>query len=83
MRVEGALTMRGVTRSVPLEIADYACSSELADERCAIVAVASMKRSEFGMTRYRMFASDDVQLAIRAEGVSARSVSRSIVAARW
>jgi hypothetical protein len=29
-----------------------------------------VKRSAFGMTRYRMFASDEVKLAIQAEGVS-------------
>ncbi|HKU16330.1 MAG TPA: YceI family protein [Steroidobacteraceae bacterium] len=70
VRIEGELTMLGVTRPVPLEISSYACRGELtAAERCAIVATASVKRSEFGMTRYRLLASDDVQLAIHAEGV--------------
>ncbi len=76
MRIEGELTLLGVTRSVALDVSDYACTGQL-DQRCSIVASASVKRSAFGMTRYMMFASDDVKLAIQAEGVS-----RSTLAAR-
>ena len=65
-RIEGELTLLGVTRSVVLDVSRYDCI----DERCAIVASANLKRSAFGMTRYMMFASDEVKLAIRAEGVS-------------
>jgi polyisoprenoid-binding protein YceI len=65
-RIDGELTLRGVTRAVPLQVSSYECE----DERCAIVATATVKRSEFGMTRYMLFASDDVKLAIQAEGVS-------------
>jgi polyisoprenoid-binding protein YceI len=65
-RIEGELTLLGVTRTVPLDVSRYDCI----DERCAIVATASVKRSAFGMTRYMMFASDEVKLAIQAEGVS-------------
>ncbi len=75
-RIEGELTMLGVTRSVALDVASYECMSDSAPaQRCAIVATTSVKRSEFGMTRYRMFASDDVKLAIRAEGVRAGDIS--------
>lgn len=75
-RIEGELTLLGITRSVALDVASYECMSESASaQRCAIIATASVKRSEFGMTRYRMFASDDVKLAIRAVGVSADGVS--------
>ena len=70
-RIEGELTLLGVTRSVPLQVSSYDCDDESeAGERCAIVATASVKRSAFGMTRYLLFASDDVRLAIQAEGVS-------------
>ena len=65
-RIEGELTLLGVTRSVVLDVSRYDC----VDERCAVVASANLKRSAFGMTRYMMFASDEVKLAIRAEGVS-------------
>ena len=68
-RIEGELTLLGVTRAVALEVSNYDCTGEL-DQRCTIVASASVKRSAFGMTRYMMFASDDVKLAIQAEGVS-------------
>jgi polyisoprenoid-binding protein YceI len=66
MRIDGELTLLGITQAVPLQIDSYDCG----DERCAIVATAKVKRSAFGMTRYMLFASDDVKLAIQAEGVS-------------
>jgi polyisoprenoid-binding protein YceI len=70
-RIEGELTLLGVTRPVPLLISSYDCDDAHDDgERCVIVATASVKRSAFGMTRYMLFASDDVRLAIQAEGVS-------------
>lgn len=73
MRIDGELTMLGVTRAVALDVSSYDCTGHL-DRRCTIVATASLKRSAFGMTRYMLFASDDVKLAIQAEGVS-RSTS--------
>ena len=69
MRIEGELTMLGVTRAVALDVSSYDCTNQLS-QRCTIVATASLKRSAFGMTRYMLFASDDVKLAIQAEGVS-------------
>ncbi len=78
-RIEGELTMLGITRSVALDVSRYDCTDALAPgERCAIVATANVKRSDFGMTRYMMFASDEVKLAIQAEGVRAEAVSRSM-----
>jgi len=68
-RIEGELTLLGVTRPVALQVSDYDCNGEI-DQRCTLVATAYLKRSAFGMTRYRMFASDEVKLAIQAEGVS-------------
>jgi polyisoprenoid-binding protein YceI len=70
VRIEGELTMLGVTRAVALDVSSYDCTGQL-DQRCAIAATASLKRSAFGMTRYMLFASDDVKLAIQAEGVRA------------
>ena len=65
-RIEGELTLLGVTRAVALDVSRYECIVE----RCAIGATAHVKRSAFGMTRYMLFASDEVKLAIQAEGVS-------------
>jgi polyisoprenoid-binding protein YceI len=69
--IEGELTMLGVTRIVPLAVTRYDCTSEgtSGGQRCSMIATATFKRSQFGMTRYRALASDDVKLAIEAEGV--------------
>ena len=69
VRIDGELTLLGVTRAIALEVSSYDCTGT-PDQRCTIVATASLKRSAFGMTRYMLFASDDVKLAIQAEGVS-------------
>jgi polyisoprenoid-binding protein YceI len=70
-RIDGELTLLGVTRAVPLQVSSYDCNdSRESGERCAIVATANVKRSEFGMTRFMLLANDDVKLAIQAEGVS-------------
>jgi polyisoprenoid-binding protein YceI len=70
MQIDGELTLRGVTLPVPLAVTRYECTGA-ADEpqRCEIIAAAKFNRSQFGMTRYRMLAQDEVRLAIRAEGV--------------
>jgi polyisoprenoid-binding protein YceI len=69
-RIEGELTLRGVTKALALTVTDYGCKrARVADEqRCKMDAVATFKRSEFGMTRYLTFTSDEVTLAIRTEG---------------
>jgi polyisoprenoid-binding protein YceI len=69
-RIEGELTLLGVTRSVPLVVDHYGCTRDtlLDQQRCVIEATATFKRSAFGMTRYTFFTSDEVKLAIRAEG---------------
>ena len=76
-RIDGELTLLGVTRAVALDVSDYDCAGRLA-QRCTIVASAHVKRSAFGMTRYMMFASDDVKLAIQAEGFSSSFSARPL-----
>ena len=69
-RIEGELTLLGITLPVPLAVTRHDCTSQDSPlQRCFMVAVASFKRSAFGMTRYQMFADDEVKLEIRAEGV--------------
>lgn len=70
MRIDGELTLLGVTRPVPLAVKSYACaeSAMRARKRCTLDAVAVFKRSEFGMTGYRTVVSDDVKLAIHGVG---------------
>jgi polyisoprenoid-binding protein YceI len=65
-RVDGELTLLGVTRAVPLTISRYSCRSGSASDSCVLDAVASFRRSEFGMDRYRAFVSDDVKLEIHS-----------------
>jgi len=70
-RIDGELTLRGVTKALTLTVTDYGCKRGRADvdpQRCKMDAVASFKRSEFGMTRYLTFTSDEVRLAISTEG---------------
>lgn len=66
-RIDGHLTLLGVTRPVSLKVVSYACSgTHLSGQpRCRLEAVALFKRSEFGMTRYMALISDEVKLAIR------------------
>jgi len=70
-RIDGELTLRGVTKALTLTVTDYECKRGRANaepQRCKMDAVASFKRSEFGMTRYLTLTSDEVKLAIRTEG---------------
>jgi polyisoprenoid-binding protein YceI len=66
LRVDGTLTLRGITRPVSLYVVGYACPINLVPGRgkCVLDATAVFKRSEFGMTSYRGFISDDVKLSI-------------------
>jgi polyisoprenoid-binding protein YceI len=66
LRIDGTLTLRGITRPVPLHVVGYACPIDLVPgrSRCVLDATAVFKRSEFGMTSYRGFISDIVKLSI-------------------
>jgi polyisoprenoid-binding protein YceI len=58
-RIDGELTLRGVTRPMSLTVRDYTCAA-----KCVLDATAVFKRSEFGMTRYMAIIGDDVKLSI-------------------
>ena len=65
--VPGDLTLRGVTRSVPLTVTAGDCSSaDAGREPCRLTAIATFLRSDFGMTKYLGFASDEVKLVVTA-----------------
>lgn len=70
-RIEGELTLLGVKRTVPLTVTRYECAQETLPlrQRCTIYAAATFRRSAFGMTGYSALTSDEVKLAIQAEGV--------------
>lgn len=67
VRIDGELTLLGVTRPVSLEIVAYGCVRTATTARCLLDASATFRRSGFGMNRYLTVASDEVKLAIRTE----------------
>ena len=66
VRIEGELTLLGVTRSVSLSVSGYACEGggSSASDRCVMDAATTFKRSEFGMNHYLGLVSDEVTLSI-------------------
>jgi len=61
-RIEGKLTLLGVTRDVSLLVSEYECDPQ--GGSCVLDAAASFRRSEFGMNQYLAFVSDNVRLSI-------------------
>jgi polyisoprenoid-binding protein YceI len=78
VRVEGELTLLGVTHAVPLSVSRYRCSQPTPADvrRCMMDAVATFKRSEFGMTGSLPFAGNRVKLAIHAEATADSATGR-------
>jgi polyisoprenoid-binding protein YceI len=80
-RIEGKLTLLGVTKDVSLAVSNYKCGDEQPskDALCVIDADTSFQRSEFGMNRYLALVSDKVRLAIH--GVTTLAATPLMVAA--
>jgi polyisoprenoid-binding protein YceI len=68
---EGELTMLGETRMVKLDITSFKCITHPVKKRelCGAVAVGSLKRSDFGMTRVSRSISDEIRLYINVMGI--------------
>jgi polyisoprenoid-binding protein YceI len=68
---EGELTMLGETRPVKLDITSFKCIIHAVNKReiCGAVAVGSLKRSDFGMTRTSRSISDEIRLYINVMGI--------------
>ena len=65
VRIEGELTLLGITKSVSLAISGYTCEDDSSGaSRCVLDAAATFRRSDFGMNHYMTLVSDDVRLAI-------------------
>lgn len=66
---EGSLTMLGVTKPVTLSINRFRCAPHPLNKRetCGADVVATLKRSEFGMTKYIPSVGDEVRLLIAVE----------------
>ena len=70
--VDGELTLLGVTKPVTLTITAFHCALNqfIKKEDCGADATATIKRSEFGMTKYvSVGLGDDVKLLINVEAI--------------
>ena len=68
---DGELTIRGVTKPVALTVADFKCAIHPATKKpaCGCEVTASVKRSDFGMTKNQASTADDVNIAIAIEAI--------------
>jgi polyisoprenoid-binding protein YceI len=68
-RIDGDLTLHGVTRPVSLDVTFNGVGSGLipGSLRTGFSATGVIKRSDFGMTRYATWVGDEVSLQIEAE----------------
>ncbi len=67
--VPGQFTMRGVTRPMTLAISSFHCAENPFAKKmaCGANAVATVRRSEFGMSTYAPGLGDEVRLLINVE----------------
>jgi polyisoprenoid-binding protein YceI len=67
--VPGEITIQGVTKPATLTVTHFSCGMHpmLKKEVCGAEASTSIKRSEFGMTKYLPALGDDVKLLINVE----------------
>ncbi|HUN92280.1 MAG TPA: YceI family protein [Burkholderiaceae bacterium] len=65
----GELTLVGVTKPVRIVVSDFHCGQNLAGHKtlCGGDVTATIKRSDFGLTRYLAEVSDDVKVRVPLE----------------
>jgi polyisoprenoid-binding protein YceI len=68
---DGELTMRGVTKPVMLSVADFNCATHPMTKKpaCGAEVIATVKRSDFGMTKNQASTADDVKIAVAIEAL--------------
>lgn len=66
---EGSLTLLGVTKPVSLKLAGFTCGTHPINKKalCAADISTTIKRSEWGMTKYVPGVSDEVKINIPVE----------------
>jgi polyisoprenoid-binding protein YceI len=66
---EGSLTLLGVSKPVKLNIANYRCGIHLMTRKpvCGAEVSATIRRSEWGMTKYIPVVGDEVKIVIPVE----------------
>lgn len=69
IRAEGDLTLLGVTRPVTLDIYNFRCGLHLLLRKtvCGAEVRTTIRRSEFGMTRFLSMVGDEVRIFIPVE----------------
>lgn len=70
-KVEGDLTMLGVTKSVPLDVQKIRCGKNPMNKKhtCGFEATAAIKRSDFGSTYGRPNIGDNMKLWFEVEAI--------------
>ena len=68
---DGDLTIRGVTKPVTVSVVDFRCAIHPATKKpaCGAEVSASVKRSDFGMTKNQASTADDVTIAVAIEAI--------------
>lgn len=75
MSLTGDLTIKGVTKSVTLNVTHFKCSAYTAfqGDTCIANASVTIKRSEFNMGKYMFLAGNDVSLNLVIGAVKAQA----------
>lgn len=69
--VEGALTIKGVTKPVTLTVNSFLCMPHpmAKKDACGVTATAKVKRSDFNMGKHAPYVSDEVTLTLPVESI--------------
>jgi polyisoprenoid-binding protein YceI len=69
--VDGALTIKGVTKPVTLTVTSFRCAPHpmMKKEACGANATTTIKRSDFNAGKYAPLVSDEVVLTIPVESI--------------
>ncbi|MBV8666077.1 MAG: polyisoprenoid-binding protein [Burkholderiaceae bacterium] len=69
--VDGALTIKGVTKPVTLKVESFKCMPHpmLKKEACGATATVTIKRSDFNAGKYAPLVSDEVVLTLPVESI--------------
>lgn len=72
---EGELTLLGVTRPVTLDITSFKCINHPVNKReiCGAVAIGTIQRSEFGMTKASKSISEEVRIYLNIEAIRSQA----------
>lgn len=67
--IEGDLTLHGVTKPVTLAVTHFKCDVNPIFKKfvCGAAATTTIKRTEFGVTKYAPAVSDDVKIILQVE----------------